>query len=375
MDKNVFELRSKIRDYVNKNIKPFTNEFDKQQSLPEHLFKDLSELGILGATIPLAYGGQEYDNCTQLVIHEELGKAYSSLQNYVAVICMFCKPLKIYGTDDQKEKWLKPIASGDIVPALALTEPNVGSDIKLIETNVSDKGDYYLLNGKKKYITLGQIADVYMVAAKCEGRGVVLLVERNTEGLYIQPINDLLGLRANKLAELSFNNCKIPVQNRLGKVGFGLTHVISFALDEGRFATACGSVGLAQACLEESIHYTNERLQFGVLIKEHQLVAKMLTEIIVKTKAARELCRSVAKNRDDAEPAAVNNTLIAKYFASKAAVEIANNAVQIQGAFGCTSYSSVQRLYRDAKIMEIIEGTSQIHEIYIPKSFNINNNF
>ncbi len=361
--------REAIRDFVSNTIIPNALQFDLEQSIPEEVFRQLAEMGILGCQIPAEYGGLELDNQTLLMVHEELGRGYCSLQNYITVIGMFCKPLIKFGTVSQKKEWLPLIAKGAIIPAIAITEPNIGSDIKEMETSALPKGDFFVLNGIKKYITLAQIADVFMVAARCEGRGVVFLIEKDTPGFEIRPINDLLGLRANRLGELHFNNCVIPTQNLVGAIGKGLTHVISYALDEGRFTTACGCVGLGQACLDEALNYATSRKQFKLLLKDHQLIRKMLTEMIVQVEASRKLCESAASARDEKDPSAINKSLIAKYYASKMATLAANYAVQIRGASGCTVESPAQRYYRDAKIMEIIEGASQMYELYIPQSF------
>lgn len=173
------------------------------------------------------------------------------------------------------------------------------------------------------------------------------------------------------VAELTFEHCCVPVENLVGKIGFGFTHVANYALDEGRYTTACGSVGLAQACLEQSIQYAGERFQFGEPLRKHQLVQKMLSEMITESKAARELCAAAGRLREQGDPAAITETLVAKYHASKTAVHAADHALQIHGASGCMSGNPVERFYRDAKIMEIIEGTSQMHELQIARTFRL----
>lgn len=358
-----------FQNFVNTEVKPLAQEFDASQTVPRSFFKILAKSGYLGACIPKKYGGQEMDYLTLGLMHEEFGKGYCSVENVLTVFGMVSKSLIRFGTELQKKTWLPKIAAGETIVALAMTEPNIGSDLQNIETHVTLDNDNYILNGTKKYITLGQIADIFLVLAKCNSnnQSVALLVEKNTPGIMINPIQNLLGLRANMLAEIIFDNCHVPHSNLVGKAGHGLPLIMSCALDEGRYTTACGCVGLGQACLDAVQSYVNYRVQGQTLLKDYQIIQKMITEIITHVKAARELCFNAGNLRMLKDISYLSETLIAKYFASKMAVSVSNHALQIFGASGFTKEHSVERYYRDAKIMEVIEGTSQICEINIPK--------
>ncbi|MBT2291736.1 acyl-CoA dehydrogenase family protein [Paenibacillus albidus] len=360
-----------VRRFVESRVLPLAVQMDQEQEIPRVLFTEMAAEGLTGLAIPVKYGGTAVDYATLGAIHEELGRGLASVQNACTVFGMVCKPLSRFGSEAQKDKWLPAIAAGEVIPAIAITEPGVGSDISKLETEAVQEDGQIILNGSKKYITLGQIADLFLVFARLNGRGVAVLVERGTPGLRINPLRGLMGLRANMLAELTFENCSVPVENLVGKIGFGFTHVVNYALDEGRYTTACGSVGLAQACLEHSFHYTGERFQFGEPLRKHQLVQKMLSEMITETKAARELCAAAGRLREQGDPAAITETLVAKYHASKTAVHAADHALQLHGASGCMNGNPVERFYRDAKIMEIIEGTSQMHELQIARTFRL----
>jgi hypothetical protein len=361
------QSRAKFENFVTEHLTPISQEFDSKQSIPHTFFSLLAREGYLGSNIPKKFGGQEMDYITLGLLHEEFGKGLCSIENALTVYGMVSKPLIKFGSQHQQQTWLPKIAAGETIVALALTEPNIGSDLKNVEANVITEGEYYILNGKKKYITLGQIADLFLVLAKCCDKNMVLLVEKNTPGLQILPINNILGLRSNMLAEIIFYNCKIPKANLLGQIGNGLTHVIACALDEGRYTTAWGCVGLGQACLNAARNYSDSRVQTENFLKHHQLIQKILTEIIVNVKAAREICFNTGNLRNERDISYISETLVAKYFSSKMAVFVANHALQIFGASGFTKEHAVERFYRDAKIMEVIEGTSQIYEINIPK--------
>lgn len=356
-----------IKNFVLKEVMPHAKEFDESQTIPRTFFKILAGNGYLGACIPHQYGGHEMDYITLGIMHEEFAQALVSLENVLTVYGMVCKPIVKFGSEEQRLNWLPKIATGETIVALAITEPNIGSDIKNVETHAILQDDFYILNGTKKFITLGQIADLFLVLVNCNEQMSTFLVERSSPGIEINPITNLLGLRANMLAEINFNNCKVPKHNLLGKIGNGLTHIISCALDEGRYTTAHGCVGLGQACLDAAQDFIDVRIQGGTLLKNHQLIQKMVAEIIVNVKAARELCYNAGNLRLIRDVSYISETLVAKYFASQMAVFVANHTLQIFGASGFTKEHAVERFYRDAKIMEVIEGTSQIHEINIAK--------
>lgn len=353
--------------FIENSLRPQAKSFDEKQSIPRDLFYILAQQGFLGANIPKEFGGQEWDALTLGLMHENIAHELCSLANILTVIGMVNKPLIQFGTKTQKQTWLPRIAKGEVLAALALTESNIGSDLEHVETQlVEDQGEL-ILTGSKKYITLGQLADLFLVLANYQGQPTTVLVEKNTPGLKVEPMCDFLGLRSNMLAEIHFDNCRVPQVNLLGKIGMGFSCVIQAALDEGRYTTAYGCVGLGQACLDSARNYTQERKQFSRRLDEHQLVQKMLTEMIVQVKAARELCFYAGTLRQEMNPAYIAETLVAKYVAAKMVVAVSDHALQLFGAAGFDKTYPVERYYRDAKVMEIIEGTSQMYEILIAK--------
>jgi alkylation response protein AidB-like acyl-CoA dehydrogenase len=273
-----------------------------------------------------------------------------------------------WGTTAQKEYWLPKLAKGELIGAFALTESEAGSDANSLRSTAVENGNNYIINGQKKWITMGQIADLYLVFARLNGKATAFLIPRNTKGVTVEAMGNLLGVRGSMLAELKFENCIIPKENIVGGEGFGLSHVGLFSLDYGRYTIACGCVGLGQACLDESLAYAKERIQFKVPLGNHQLVQKMIAEMTVSIKAARLLCYNAGKLRDDGEPDSIMETWCAKYFASKMVNDVSSKAVQIFGAKGLSKEYSVERYFRDARVNEIIEGSSQIHESLIAKN-------
>ena len=360
--------QAKFRAFVNEEICPSAGEWDRKEFTPPELINKIAEHGFLGAILPQQYGGKGMDMITYGILNEELGRGCSSVRSLLTVHNMVAYALCKWGNKSQKEYWLPKFASGEIIAAFALSEPNVGSDAKSVETTATFAGDAYILNGQKKWITYGQIADVFLVFGKCEGKPTAFLVEKNSPGLSVKAMSGILGVRASMSAELLFNNCHVSLENLVGKLGFGFSYIASSALDYGRYSVASGCVGIAQACLEACIKYTNERKQFGVYLKEHQLIRQMITQMITKVKAARLLCYQAGYLKDINDPNSIMETAIAKYFASTVATKIANDAVQIHGGNGCSSEYPVERYLRDSKIMEIIEGSTQIQEITIAES-------
>ncbi|MBC1236347.1 MULTISPECIES: acyl-CoA dehydrogenase family protein [Nostoc] len=357
--------KSKFRGFVNEEIIPHANSFDQEEYTSSKVIEKFAHQGYLGAVLPEEFGGKSMDIITYGLLNEEVGRGCSSLRSLLTVHSMVSYALCRWGNKSQKEYWLPKLASGEVIAAFALSEPHVGSDAKSIETTATLSGDYYVLNGNKKWITYGQIADVFLVFAQCSGKPSAFLVEKNSPGFSIQPISGILGVRASMLAQLNFLDCRIPKENLVGRLGFGFSYIASSALDYGRYSVAWGSLGIAQACLEDCIHYTSERKQFDVYLKEHQLIRQMITEMIVNVKAARLLCYQAGYLKEIGDPNSITETSIAKYFASTTATKVANDAVQIHGANGCTNEYSVARYFRDAKIMEIIEGSTQIQQITI----------
>jgi len=352
--------------FVKDHIAPFADKWDAEEIFPRVAIEKLASVGFLGAIISEEYGGLNMDPLTFGLLCEEMGKGSISLISLLTVNGMVCQSIMKWGTKQQKEYWLPKLAGGQKIAAFALSEPNVGSDPKSVETTakLNDKG-IFVINGKKKWISCGQIADLYLVIAQCEGGPTAFLLERSNPRLTVNPINGLYGFRSAMLAELIFNDCEVSETSVVGRIGSGFSYVANTALDHGRYCVAWGCVGLGQACLEASLSYTCTRKQFGVCLRKHQLIQQMIANMATNIKAARALCLQAAYLKSINEPDLIMETSIAKYFASKSALEAANDAVQIHGANGCSSEFPVQRYLRDAKITEIIEGSTQIQQIII----------
>ncbi|MDF5717745.1 MAG: acyl-CoA dehydrogenase family protein [Rhizonema sp. NSF051] len=359
------EAKAKFRAFTDEEIVPYADRADQEERTSREVIERVAQQGYLGAIMPKERGGSGMDMITYGLLNEEMGRGCSSVRSLLTVHSMVAQAILKWGSKFQKEHWIPKIASGEVIAAFGLSEPNVGSDAKKVETTATVSEEFYVLNGQKKWITYGQIADIFLIFAQCEGKPTAFLVERNTLGLSVKPIFGMLGTRASMLAELYLNECRIPRENLVCKEGFGFSHVASSALDYGRYSVAWGCIGIAQACLEACIQYTSKRTQFDVYLKDHQLIRQMLTEMITNVKAARLLCYKAGYLKDIGDPQSIMETSIAKYFASTTTTKVASDAVQIHGGHGCSSEYSVQRYFRDSKIMEIIEGSTQIQQITI----------
>lgn len=359
--------REGFRAFVAARVIPRADLMDQEERTPRDLINELADAGYLGAVLPKEYGGEAMDAITAGLLYEEIGRGCSSLRSLLTVHHMVACAILKWGSKHQKESLLPRLASGEIIAAFGLSEPEVGSDAKSVGTTALPAADSYILNGQKKWTTYGQVADLFLIVAQCEGKPAAFLVEKTRPGFSTQAISGMLGVRASMLAELHLQDCVIPKDNLVCRIGFGFSHVAATALDQGRYSVACGCVGIAQACLEACLKYTSERKQFGTYLKDHQLIQQMITGMITNIKAARLLCYRAGYLRDCGDPQAIMETSIAKYFASTMAIRVANDAVQIHGANGCSSDYPVQRYLRDAKIMEIIEGSTQMQQINIAK--------
>jgi glutaryl-CoA dehydrogenase (non-decarboxylating) len=360
------ELKEEFKAFVNKELLHQANDYDKQGFIPGEFIQKLGASGYLGATMPELYGGRGMDQVSYGVLNEEIGRACSSTRSLITVhSSLTAETILRWGTKQQKEKWLPLLAKGTKLAAFGLSEPEAGSDAGSIKTIYQEQAGNYLLNGHKKWITFSQIADLFVIIAQGEKGITAFLVERNTPGLTVKPLDGILGTRASMLGEMHLTNCIVPQENVLGKIGWGLQQIVSTALDNGRYSVACGSLGIARACLEDSIHYVKNRSQFGHLLKDHQLTKQKITNMITEVKAADLLCRNAGYLRDKKDPNSIIQTNVAKYFASRIANTIAADAVQLHGAMGCHDSLSIQRYFRDARIMEIIEGSTEIQQILI----------
>jgi len=361
-------LRTAFREFADAHIVPHAYTWDRAESMPTEVVRQLASKGYLGAVLPADCGGAGFNMVGFGLLNEELGRGCSSIRSLLTVHSMVALTIWRWGTEAQKAQWLEKLGQGQAIAAFALTEPEAGSDAREIRTEAVISGDDFLLSGHKKWITFAQIADLLLVFARSQRGPCAFLLERNTPGLVISPVHGMLGTRASMMAELHLEQCRVPKRNLVGAPGFGLSHIASSALDCGRYSVAWGCVGIAQACLETCLQYTGQRKQFGTLLRDHQLVQRMIAHMVVGVKAARLLCYNAGQLKDAGDPTSMIETSIAKYFACRAAAEISRDAVQIHGANGCSSEYPAERFYRDAKIMEIIEGSNEIQEITIAQS-------
>ncbi|HLF24990.1 MAG TPA: acyl-CoA dehydrogenase family protein [Anaerolineae bacterium] len=362
------EAQAEFRAFADAAIFPFADQFDGNERIPTELIGQLAQRKYLGAVLPEVWGGRGLDLLTFGLLNEEIGRACSSTRSLLTVHSMVAYAILRWGSPPQKQAWLPRLAGGHSLAAFALTEPNIGSDAKHIESTAEPRGDGYILNGRKKWITFGQIADLFLVFAQCNAKPSAFLVERTRPGLTTRPMRGLLGTRASMLAEVSLEGCPVPRENLLGGLGFGFSTVALSALDLGRYSVAWGSVGIGQACLEASLQYATERKQFGEPLSRHQLIQEMIANMVTQVKAARLLCCHAGYLKDIGDPESTAETLVAKYFASTMAARVASDAVQIHGGNGCGSEYPVQRYLRDAKVMEIIEGSNQMQQILISRN-------
>lgn len=341
-------------------IAPRAAEIDGQQVLPAELRLELGGAGVIGSMIPARLGGSDLDVPAYGMLSEELGRSCSNVRNFVAVQDMVCDALLRWGSAEQQQRWLPDIAGGRTAASFLLTEPDIGSDAQNVRTQARDEGDDIVISGTKKWISFAQCAGVFLVFAQYRDKHTAILVEADRPGVRVTPIADMLGLRGSMLAEITFDECRVPADAVVGHPGAGLVFVASGSLDIGRYSTAWGSVGLAQACLDEAVAYTGKREQYGSPLIEHQMVQALLADMLVGSRAARLLCWHAGLATANEQIAATYETLTAKYFASRVAARSARDAVQLLGAHGMSGASCASRFYRDAKAMEIIEGTTQL---------------
>lgn len=354
-------------EFVEAHVRPHADRWDLEAAIPEELIRGLASEGFLAAMVPDAFGGAGSTMRAYGSLTEEVGRACSSTRSLLTVHGMVCTAISRWGSATQKERLLPRLAAGDLIGALAVSERAAGSDLAAVGTRLSQSNGDLRLDGSKAWITFGQRADLFLVLARADEGPVAVLVERSRPGVGVRPIPPMLGTRATMQAEIDFETCEVSRDDLVGRAGFGLSAVIATALDNGRFSVACGCVGIAEASLQASIEYATRREQFGSPLAEHQLIQRRISETAVWVEAARLLCQRAADARDEGRREAVLQTSKAKYFASRAAFLAASHAVQIHGAVGCEVGSSIERYFRDARVMEIIEGSTEMQEIMIAR--------
>lgn len=355
------DVRERYRAFVDERVVPYVAGYDLSGAVPRDLLAAAAAAGMFGAVLPVHRGGTGTGWTDFGALHEEVGRGCSSLRSFLTVHSMALFALDRWGTESARDRWLAPMAAGDALGAFCLTEAGAGSDIAGLATTATRCDGGYVLNGRKLWTTAGQCADVLLVFARTD-RGVsAFFVDASGPGVTRSPVDDMLGTRASMLAQITFTDCRIASDALIGLEGFGLG-VATAALDIGRYSVATGSVGIIQACLESSVRHSSARVQGGGPISGHHAVQRMITAMAVDASAARLLCREAGRLKDAGDPATLSATCRAKYFASTAAMRAAADAVQIHGAAGCASGADPARYFRDAKVMEIIEGSTQILE-------------
>jgi alkylation response protein AidB-like acyl-CoA dehydrogenase len=353
------------------HVAPHAAEWDSAQAIPRAAISELGRAGYLGAMLPLEHGGQGWDTVTFGLLNEALGRCDSAYTGFVTVQSMISMVLLKWGTTAQRSEWLPPITRGEKIGAFALTEPHGGSSLQSMITcfTRSGSGDDLVLNGEKTWISCGQLADVFLVFGKLEGKPVACLVPRQSAGLEIEPITNLLAFRGAGLVRLRFHDVPVSAANIVGKPGFALSHVVPVGLHYGRISTACSALGLLRGCFEESTAFAATRNAGAQRVSDLGMIQSMIARMGADLEAAKLLCWSACRAEDDQLPERFTQALIAKYFSSRAAVRAASDALQIHGAAGCHESSPVARFFRSGKIMEIIEGTTQVHEHILGRSF------
>ncbi len=364
-------IQQAARDFAQNELLPGVIERDNEQKFPAEQVKKMGELGFLGMMVDPKYGGSGLDTVSYVLAMEEISKIDASASVVMSVNnSLVCWGLEKYGTEEQKEKYLKPLASGEIIGAFCLSEPEAGSDATSQKTTAIDKGDHYLLNGNKNWITNGGSASVYLVMAQTDAeaahRGInCLIVEKDMEGFVVGKKEDKLGIRGSDTHSLMFQDVKVPKANRIGDEGFGFKFAMK-VLSGGRIGIASQALGIASGAYELALKYAKERKTFGKEIGKHQAIGFKLADMATEIEAARLLCLKAAWLKDnkmnfDRESAQ------AKLFASSVAMKTTVEAVQIHGGYGYVNEYHVERLMRDAKITQIYEGTSEIQKIVISR--------
>ncbi|MBB3837408.1 alkylation response protein AidB-like acyl-CoA dehydrogenase [Runella defluvii] len=364
-------VKEAARDFAQNELLPGIIERDNEQKFDPKLLKRMGELGFLGMMVSPEYGGGGMDTVSYVLAMEELSKVDASASVMVSVNnSLVCYGLEAYGTEEQKRKYLTPLASGEIIGAFCLSEPEAGSDATSQHTTGEDKGDHYLLNGTKNWITNGNISSVCLVMAQThpelKHKGInCLIVEKGWDGFVVGKKEDKMGIRASDTHSLMFTDVKVPKENRIGNDGFGFKFAMS-TLNGGRIGIAAQALGIAAGALELSLKYANERKAFGKAIFEHQAIQFKLAEMATKIEAARLLVYKAARLKDEHKDY-VQAAAMAKLFASEVAMWAATEAVQIHGGYGYVKEFHVERLMRDAKITQIYEGTSEIQKLVIAR--------
>ena len=376
MDFNLTEeqimIRDAARDFAQNELLPGVIERDENQQFPTEQIKQMGELGFLGMMVDPKYGGSGLDTVSYVLAMEEISKIDASASVVMSVNnSLVCWGLETYGTEEQKQKYLVPLATGEIIGAFCLSEPEAGSDATSQRTTAIDKGDHYLVNGTKNWITNGGNASVYIVIAQTDvskgHKGInALIIEKGVEGFAVGNKENKLGIRGSDTHSLMFTDVKVPKENRIGEDGFGFKFAMK-TLSGGRIGIASQALGIASGAYELALQYSKERKSFGKEISKHQAIAFKLADMATQIEAARHLCIKAAWDKDQGNNYDLSSAM-AKLYAAEMAMGVTVEAVQIHGGYGFVKEYHVERLMRDAKITQIYEGTSEIQKIVISRS-------
>jgi len=372
-------LRDTVRQFMETEMRPVLRAYEREEKFPAAELRELGELGCCGMLIPEEWGGAGMDTVSYVVMLEEVARVCASTAVTLSVTnSVVAVPIWKHGTDEQKKKYLKRLAHGEILGSFCLTEPQAGSDAAAIQTRAVREGDFYVLNGTKSWVSSGAHTGVYIVFAKTDpaalpssgqagAKGVTaFLVEPSFPGFRIARYEDKMGLRISKSAEISLSDCRVPVENRLGEEGQGLKIALE-ALDGGRVGIAAQSVGIAQGAFEAAVKYAKQRRAFGKTIAEFQAIQFMLADMQTEIEAARGLMYYAAWMRDQGASRRGSQASRAKLYASEMANRVCAKAVQIHGSQGYSRESDVERYYRDARVLTIYEGTSEMQRTVIAR--------
>ncbi len=372
LDEDHLAVQDAIRAYVQAEIAPHAAAWDKQHHFPAEQLKGLAALGCYGVAVPTEWDGAGLDYLALAVILEEIAAGDGGTSTVVSVNnCPVCSILMGFGNADQKERFLKPLARGDMLGAFCLTEPHVGSEAGGLKTTAVRDGDDYVLNGVKQFITSGKHGDVAIVMAvtdKAAGKKGIsaFLVPTSTPGYTVARIEEKMGQHSSDTAQILFENCRVPAANRLGDEGQGLKIALS-GLEGGRIGIASQSVGMARAAFEAALRYSRDRVTFGQPIFEHQAVQFKLADMATRLEAARQLIWHAASLKDAGKPC-LKEAAMAKLFASEMAERVCSDAIQIHGGYGYLADFPVERIYRDVRVCQIYEGTSEVQKILIGRA-------
>lgn len=365
-------IQQTARDFARKEVRPLVEKIDREHYFPEELASRMAELGFMGMFIPEKWGGSELDSVTYALAMEEIAAACATTSVIMSAHnSLVCAPIEMFGNDQQKEQWLKPLASGEKLGCFCLSEPNTGSDAAAQRTRAEKRGDKWVLNGSKNWITNGPFADTALIMAMSDPeKGVkgitAFLVDSKTPGYQVGKIEDKLGIRGSGTCQIILENCEVPEDQVLGDIGGGFK-VAMKTLDGGRIGIAAQALGIGRAAFEAARDYAKQREAFGVPIAEHQAVAFMIADMGTKLEAARLLTHKAAHLKDIGASYGTMAAM-AKVYASEASNWIATKAVQVHGGNGFSTEYPVERHFRDAKITEIYEGTSEIQRVVISRS-------